>query len=432
MKKIFGFVVLIFLLCCCSCKKTPNDENTPPKEIVSISTENSDNIRVLLNSEYHFEGVKVVAHYNDNTKEDVTTKATFSSISTAIVGKYEVEVSYQALTTKFYVEVFALPENLSIDTTAVKTTYTLSEKVDLTGLIVHFDNKIVYNYQITLYNEEGKALSTNTVFGKTGIYTVEISYNQESKYFSLLVINDEYAAVRNIDFTSLEEKYLTQGNTSAEIQEEVIVEDDLLSMSIHGGRIQSLADPVNYNDVAFTNHLSMQPQLGYFEFSITQKCDFTVLTANDGKAAFSLYSRTSGEPLSLFSNHEAGLDKYQMVLNPGDYIFECMFDEGILYAFSFNFYQINQVTTYKSMSVNVTAVKQIYHVGDSLDLTGIKIYLLTEDERLIRLFLDNCEVVILKDGLAQLRLDTIGTYQIKIVYRSLYQLLEKTFDIEVI
>ncbi|HBV81802.1 MAG TPA: hypothetical protein DEB74_03175 [Lachnospiraceae bacterium] len=134
MKKIS--VILIFFcfifLSSCSEKK---------EKLIDLRLDHADNCTVYQNTHYEPTGIVVYAVYSNQTERDVTKRAKFDLISTNVLGKQIVNVSYQELTTQYYVEVIPQPEQhsyyLHIESLPKKLEYLIGETLDLDGLTIN-------------------------------------------------------------------------------------------------------------------------------------------------------------------------------------------------------------------------------------------------------------------------------------------------------
>ena len=131
-------------------------------------------------------GLVVTAHYSDNTNVNVSDYNVNPANGTILdeVGPKTITVSYEDFTSEFTVTISARLTSITLNTDAVKKSYKVGEKLDLTGLVVtanYSDNTSVVVTDYSLNIDDGSEL---TEYGNKEIV---VTYNDLTARFSVMV-----------------------------------------------------------------------------------------------------------------------------------------------------------------------------------------------------------------------------------------------------
>lgn len=103
------------------------------KELVSIALSGNYTTTFVEGSEFNHEGVVVTATYNDQTTEDVTTKATFSEPDMTKIGEQTITVTYNGKTATYNITITAIPTHtVTFSVNGVTTTDDVKEGAAIT------------------------------------------------------------------------------------------------------------------------------------------------------------------------------------------------------------------------------------------------------------------------------------------------------------
>lgn len=175
------FVFSIFAFCGCS-----------KAELVSIKV-NTENAKVSFSpsEEFSYDGLKVVATYDDGTTKDVSKfDVDAQAFVKGQIGQYEIVVSYteksNTVSDKYKVEVtYGSLQSLKLDLTKTKRVFYLGEDFNWDGLVVNavYANDVVevkdYNVSCLSYNKNQVGTYSVTVEYKSGVLSKKEYYNVE-------------------------------------------------------------------------------------------------------------------------------------------------------------------------------------------------------------------------------------------------------------
>lgn len=153
-------------------------------------------------------GIGVTLTYSDGTTEDVTSSCTFSpangsTLSTS--GTKTVTVSYDGMTTTFNVYVGEVPslDRIVIRTNPNKTTYSIGETLDYTGLVIGaiYDN---HTEQQIPWTASGVVVSPaqGTTLNQAGTIALNVSYTQDGVTESTTMYIQVTAVMKYLTITS--------------------------------------------------------------------------------------------------------------------------------------------------------------------------------------------------------------------------------------
>ncbi len=358
MKKILlTFILIISLLC--SCKKEDNNK------LLFIELENINNIEIYQNSSYNYENVKVIAYYKDY-KEDVTKKASFSSVDTSILGKQTVTVKYLECSSKYDINI-VLNNNyefsLKIEKEPNKLNYYINEKINLDGLII-----AVY---------------------KNGNYDTFIDINSIS--YDILFYNKYVSKLDNIGPYQIVLKY-TYRNVE-------------LTTSFY---ISVIDNPNNLNQ-----YLKVDTSNAKLKYDLKESFDYTGLK---------IYECDSTGVEQLIPNY---LCEFKFNLN---YIEKTEFDTAGTYSVIVSFNDIKgyfeivvgNTITDKKIQIDISYAKQLYYVGEEYTYSGldIKYYENNELKEIVPAY--KCQIDFYLNGVLYESFSTAGLFRISIMYNDCY------------
>ena len=145
-------------------------------------------------------GLVVTANYSDGTSRNLeneeyeVTPVNGSSFTND--GELTVTVTFKEMVDSFKVNVIAVHlESIGLDTTNVKKTYFVSEKLDLTGLVVTANysdgtSKVLSKEEYTVTPAE------NTVFYEIGEKTITIDFNGKTDSFKVNLLKNNLSEVQ--------------------------------------------------------------------------------------------------------------------------------------------------------------------------------------------------------------------------------------------
>ena len=132
------------------------------------------------------DGLVVTAKYNNNTSEPVTDYTTDAAEVLSAAGEdKDVTVTYQEKTATFKVNVTAVAlESIAVTTLPTKTTYTVGEEIDLTGIRITATNNNGSTFEVT----EGYTTDAEAVLATAGANKdVTVTYQEKTATFTVTV-----------------------------------------------------------------------------------------------------------------------------------------------------------------------------------------------------------------------------------------------------
>ncbi|MDE6408519.1 MAG: bacterial Ig-like domain-containing protein [Anaeroplasmataceae bacterium] len=181
-KVLFALLILCGVCFFVSCKTNTPERNEDleteevKKALEEIQVDTSSvKMEYFLGQAFESAGLKVVAKYNDETSEDVSSQAVVDSASfdANALGEYLITVSYtyegRVRTGNYTVQVKTILENITtyivgLEVSLGKTTYDVNDELDLTDLSVS-----------AIYSDETKEVL------EASAYTVDSSYIDKTK-----------------------------------------------------------------------------------------------------------------------------------------------------------------------------------------------------------------------------------------------------------
>ena len=151
-------------------------------EITSVP----DKTDYFVGDEFVADGLVVTAKYNNNTSEPVTDYTTDAAEVLAAAGEdKDVTVTYEGKTATFQVNVTAVAlESIAITTLPTKTTYTVGEEIDLTGIRITATNNNGSTFEVT----EGYTTDAEAVLATAGANKdVTVTYQEKTATFTVTV-----------------------------------------------------------------------------------------------------------------------------------------------------------------------------------------------------------------------------------------------------
>ena len=154
-----------------------NSSGTEEKTLTSITL---DDIVDEYNIGEEFEKPTVIAHYSDNSTEDVTHEATCTGYDMDTAGEYTVTVTYEGQTTTYDITV-ASPVTLSsiaVETAPTKVSYTVGQSFDPTGLVIrrNYSDNTHDTYTYAGHEDEFSFSPSTSAYLTTSNKSVIISY----------------------------------------------------------------------------------------------------------------------------------------------------------------------------------------------------------------------------------------------------------------
>jgi len=396
MRKRFRFIIPIILMSLLtSCTKDKPIETTPTSDVVEnkiekiVATNTKDEFCYVGDTYKPSVDVVINAVYTDKTTKDVTSACKFSSISTESSGSRTVKVTYESFTTTYLVTVKNPDVSyLSIDTSNVKQTYNLGEKLDLTNLVVkaHFVNntsRIITNYSYVLTDEDNQGISTASI-SRVGNLDVKISYSNVSISFRVFCVGN-YDQAYTMRYQALNDLYDTASGAYKFDENDEIMKSPYLTFSAGKdtslNRVNSKNEALNekYNDVEYFEGLKLGNTNG-LKFVLTHDgiVNFLVKSEEESKL---LISETSSEETQKTIYESITINKklkeISIYLHQGIYTINS--NKSNLYLFETNVYlydaNIEDVHTYKALELVTTNVKKDFvdeaFNSDNLYLKGI-------------------------------------------------------------
>ena len=165
-----------------------NSSGTEEKTLSSITL---DDIVDEYNIGEEFEKPTVIAHYSDNSTEDVTHEATCTGYDMDTAGEYTVTVTYEGQTTTYDITV-ASPVTLSsiaVETAPTKVSYTVGESFDPTGLVIrrNYSDNTHDTYTYAGHEDEFSFSPSTSAYLTTSNTSVIISYGGKTTSQSITV-----------------------------------------------------------------------------------------------------------------------------------------------------------------------------------------------------------------------------------------------------
>lgn len=383
-------LLLIFIVGCSNKKedpsKKPSDE-TPVEEKISVVDKAGkevqiESVYVSETKEYTHENLFVWCIYSDKTHKDVTKSATFSNVDISKVGDVNVTVKYKEFTTNYTVNVKAnLVKDISVDYMNCKVLYPIGSIFDSAGLTVHGSledgtSTLLTDYTLSLKNSTKKISDPLDTLGKQQIV---VSHGNLSKEFDILVYEENYSCRYDyaIDYLAGDVKVDEKGDFEFK-SSYVAIDNTIAKMTINNTTLKTKeanGSDVNYTYMTETYHSYLIiPTTDGIEITLKYKTDLLLVVSDlyGAKISFKKGNDTidtfGGKPNNytsiLYCSLEAGT--YQLVSsNKG----------SRLYGITFQ----SSSATPSGFELDAKNMKKIYAIGDSLDLSGLKVYYLWED-----------------------------------------------------
>ena len=140
----------------------------------------------FVGDEFVADGLVVTANYNNNTSEPVTDYTTDAAEVLSAAGENkDVTVTYEEKTATFKVNVTAVAlESIAVTTLPTKTTYTVGEEIDLTGIRITATNNNGSTFEVT----EGYTTDAEAVLATAGANKdVTVTYQEKTATFTVTV-----------------------------------------------------------------------------------------------------------------------------------------------------------------------------------------------------------------------------------------------------
>lgn len=210
---VIAAVIAVGALALSAC--TPEVEGSVNANGAKISSLEIENARTqfLVGDTFEYgEGFTIWAVYSDNSKTDVTTRASISkesSFDMSVAGDYQITVRYGGKIADYRIYVVAFSDilkKIEIDVSNVKTIYDLGEEISFDGikLVCTYENAqnaliqkeitSVKDFDVEIKGPDGSVLTTMTL-NALGKYTVTISSGDVKDSYGITVASVDISTV---------------------------------------------------------------------------------------------------------------------------------------------------------------------------------------------------------------------------------------------
>ena len=346
-----------------------------------------------IGEELDLSGLKVIAIYDNEEREDITSSVTTSGFNSKILGSHTINVMYEGKSTSFNINVIktgffaqgTFITKINIKNNPQKVIYKYGEELDLTGLVVESilsngKTGYVYNYEVSGYNpfKIGNqriviTYKTKNRYNKEKVFTTSF-YVEVIDYIENINVNfkkDIYKYGENLEYEAI--ATYVSGNT----------EDITKKVKIDG--YESLQIGEQILKISYTENLKTGE-------SIEHNTENTVEVINYVKEFNTVLNKTVykfGEDIEytaevIFANGEkkdVTTDENCVI----EYDSSLIGDQVIKFIYTENLDKIAEINEFTkelnvkiidyitSISISNLPTKITYNLGENLDTTGLSI-----------------------------------------------------------